>query len=100
MGGIESDYVFSIALDPAGYVYTIGDFSGTSDFNPDTAVYYLTSNGSNDIFISKLDDLGNFVWAITTVYTIFLHRRKWTKEHVQIDSLFIYKPTLKSKIKR
>jgi len=34
---------------------------------------------------------------IATVYLILLQRRKWTKEQVQMDSLFIYKPLVKQK---
>ena len=52
------------ALDAAGNLYTTGYFEGTMDFNPDTtAVFNLTSLGGKDIFISKLDAAGNFVWA-------------------------------------
>ena len=51
-------------LDNAGNVYTTGYFEGTMDFDPDTtAVFNLTSAGARDIFISKLDAVGNFVWA-------------------------------------
>ena len=66
MGGTSSDYGYSITVDATGNVYTTGYFSGTVDFNPDNPdinVYNLTSYGSIDIFISKLDASGNFVWA-------------------------------------
>jgi len=66
MGGTSYDDGQSIALDPAGGmdVYTTGSFSGTVDFDPDSAVNFnLTSAGGTDIFISKLDSSGNFVWA-------------------------------------
>lgn len=53
----------SVAVDASGNVYTVGTFFGTADFNPGTGVYNLTSNGSYDAFISKLDASGNFVWA-------------------------------------
>ena len=62
-GGSTSDVGYSIAVDSLGNVYTTGSFSGTVDFNPGTGVENLTSAGGNDIFVSKLDSSGNFVWA-------------------------------------
>lgn len=52
-----------IALDIEGNVYTVGRFNGTSDFDPGINNYPLTSAGNRDIYISKLDSNGNFVWA-------------------------------------
>ncbi len=63
MGGAINDYGFSIALDPVGNIYTSGSFQATADFNPDAGVYNLSSAGNNDIFISKLNPTGDFVWA-------------------------------------
>jgi len=51
-----------ITVDSSGNVYTTGYFVGMVDFNPGPDAYFLTSDGY-DIFISKLDSLGNFVWA-------------------------------------
>jgi len=53
----------SIAIDAAGNSYVTGTFMTTSDFDPGTGVYNLTSAGQTDIFVLKLDALGNFVWA-------------------------------------
>lgn len=62
-GGVNQDYGYSIASDNAGNVYTTGSFSATTDFDPGPGTFTLTNAGSNDIFIQKLDKLGNFVWA-------------------------------------
>ncbi|HUR29788.1 MAG TPA: hypothetical protein VMZ69_00080 [Saprospiraceae bacterium] len=64
MSGTDNDHGFSIALDASGNVYTTGDFRGTVDFDPGAGVFNLTVAGFNDIFISKLNSSGNFVWAI------------------------------------
>src|SRR5690554_4336119 len=57
-------FPYSIPVDPNGYVYTTGRFTGTVDFDPGTGTNNLTNSGySNDAFISKLDNDGNFVWA-------------------------------------
>ncbi|NBG65711.1 T9SS type A sorting domain-containing protein [Acidiluteibacter ferrifornacis] len=53
----------SVIVDASDNIYTTGSFQDTVDFNPGTGVYNLTSNGSSDIFISKLNSSGNFIWA-------------------------------------
>jgi len=63
MGGFSSDYSPSIAVDGSGNVYTTGYFQGTADFDPSAGIFNMTSAGGTDIVVSKLDLLGNFVWA-------------------------------------
>lgn len=53
----------SITTDIQGNSYTTGYFMETADFNSNAGTFYLTSNGSEDIFILKLDANGNLVWA-------------------------------------
>ncbi len=56
----------SIKTDNAGNIYTIGIFSGYTDFDPSNASFYLAgqiNGGGGYIFISKLDSSGNFLWA-------------------------------------
>ncbi len=63
MGGTDWDYGASIAVDGSGNVYTTGYFKLTVDFDPGVGTSSLTSAGGSDIFISKLDAAGNFLWA-------------------------------------
>ncbi|MDT8413417.1 MAG: SBBP repeat-containing protein, partial [Vicingaceae bacterium] len=63
MGGSDYETGFSIAVDDSENVYSTGGFRGTADFNPGVGTYNLSSAGSDDIFVSKLDANGNFVWA-------------------------------------
>jgi len=66
MGGNQYDQAVAIAVDASGNVYTTGYFSGTADFDPGTGVFNLTPTGGMwdaDIYISKLDASGNFIWA-------------------------------------
>ena len=53
---------WSVTSDDRGYVYVIGNFTGAIDVDPSLAVYPLIAGGT-DVFISKLDTAGDFVWA-------------------------------------
>ena len=63
IGADAQDQGRSIAVDASGSIYTTGTFSDTVDFDPGIGTYFLTSTGLDDVFISKLDSLGNFMWA-------------------------------------
>jgi hypothetical protein len=63
MSGLGDDTGYFIKTDSSGNVYTTGYFSGTVDFDPGAGVADLTSSGSSDIFISKLNSSGEYVWA-------------------------------------
>ena len=43
-----------------GYIYIVGTFEGTVDFNPAPAVMNKISNGGDDVFISKFNTTGTF----------------------------------------
>lgn len=62
-GGSGMDYAHTVAVDPAGNVYSAGFFNGTVDFDNGPAVHNLASNGSSDIFVMKTGPNGNFIWA-------------------------------------
>jgi len=59
MGGTGDDAGYGIAVDALANVYVTGYFEDTATFGS----FSLTSAGSEDIFISKLDNNGNFVYA-------------------------------------
>lgn len=63
--GTSDNAFVDLALDKNGNIYMTGRFSGTTDFDPHaTNTYTLSSSGSAfDIFVTKLDATGNFVWA-------------------------------------
>jgi hypothetical protein len=62
-GGSGEDKSLCSTADSYGNIYTVGFFQGTADFDPGPAVFNLTSEGSFDIFVTKLDPDGNFLWA-------------------------------------
>jgi hypothetical protein len=70
-GGIPADYCYGIALDQAGKVYAAGYFQGTVDFDPGPSVDSHTSIGYEDVFLSKFDPSGAFLWAKTWGGTLF-----------------------------
>ena len=59
-GGSQSDIGNGIAIDNAGNVIVTGEFKGTASFG---ATNLTSQNGSVDIFTTKLDGSGNFLWA-------------------------------------
>ncbi len=63
VGGAGNDLPLGIAVDNSGSVYTTGYFEGSVDFDPGSLTTTLTSAGNEDVFVSKLDSAGNFVWA-------------------------------------
>jgi len=58
-----SESAASMVLDHSGYIYIVGIFSGTMDFDPGPGIFNLTSAGPSASFVLKLDYNGNFVWA-------------------------------------
>ncbi|MBN4082125.1 T9SS type A sorting domain-containing protein [bacterium AH-315-B15] len=63
LGGTGGDGAKGVTTGPDGSVYLTGVFDGTVDFDPGTGDYSLTAAGNADIFLLKLDNLGNFVWV-------------------------------------
>ena len=52
-----------VMLDALGNIYVSGDFSLATDFDPGPGTFNLYPSGGQDVFISKLDAAGNFIWA-------------------------------------
>jgi len=58
-GGTSDDYVYGIAVDGNGNSYVTGYFESSATFGTTT----LTSSGYCDIFVTKIDHNGNFLWT-------------------------------------
>jgi len=59
MGGTLSDYGYGIDNDSLGNIYITGHFTNAATFQSIS----LTSYGSSDFYIAKLDTLGNIIWV-------------------------------------
>ncbi len=59
MGGGSPNFGPEIAASNDGSVYIVGSFTGSNDFGATV----LTSVGSDDAYLVKLDSNGSFVWA-------------------------------------
>ena len=65
-GGPNDDKGFDIVVDSYNNIYVTGFFKGTADFKPGIGKDIRISNGGSDIFISKFDYNGNYVWTKTS----------------------------------
>ncbi len=66
LGSFGSEIGTAITTDSQGNVLTIGNYSKTADFDPGPNVVLLTGtfgNFDDNIFVSKLDPNGNFIWV-------------------------------------
>lgn len=68
IGGAQARvFGMSMNLDSASNVYYAGSMYGTVDFDPGNSLHNITSYSNaqyaGDLFVSKLDAAGNFIWA-------------------------------------
>jgi len=65
IGGSENDAPTIVTTDVDNNIYTLGDFQGEMDFDPGPGTFNLTSSGLEDVFLQKLNQFGDFQWAIS-----------------------------------
>jgi len=64
MGGNDNEEGFSITSDQNGNVYSTGWYASSSaDFDPGANTFNLNAVAGSDVFISKLNVNGDYVWA-------------------------------------
>lgn len=64
-GGVLDEICYSLILDASGNIYSTGTFKSTTDFDPGAGTFNLSpsSGTSEDIFVSKINSSGAFIWA-------------------------------------
>lgn len=63
IGGAIADQAKSVIYDNSGNVIIAGTYAGTTDFDPSSFTSNISSLGMNDVFVTKLDPSGIFLWA-------------------------------------
>ena len=64
MGGAGEDWGMAIYVDSLDNIYTAGTFQQNADFDPGPGTAMLSSpQSTTSVFVSKLDQNGDFVWA-------------------------------------
>lgn len=53
----------TISLDTSGNIFITGGFDHTVDFDPGAAVHNLTGVGESDMYVLKLNNNGDYIWA-------------------------------------
>jgi hypothetical protein len=62
-GGTTNDFADAVIVDRSNNILLTGAFSGTADLDPGAGTGNLTSAGSDDIYVAKLNSTGGLVWA-------------------------------------
>lgn len=60
---LGSPIIYGITTDASSNIYCTGSFTGTVDFNPDISINNLTSAGSSDVFVLKLNASNAYQFA-------------------------------------
>lgn len=62
-GGTNSDGLIDLATDSVNNQYITGFYTGAIDLDPGPGVALTYSFGGRNIFVSKFDSSGNFIWG-------------------------------------
>ncbi len=64
-GPSQSEEGKGIGLDAMGNVYSAGVFDDSADLDPGPGTQIAYSAGGDDIYVQKLDAMGNLIWAFS-----------------------------------
>ena len=58
--------VLGLAIDQEATIYAAGVLYDLTDFDPGPGTFYLDPLGYDNLFVQKLDSMGDFKWAVAT----------------------------------
>src|SRR6187431_3357235 len=65
IAGTDYQTVADIKTDAQGNIYTIGSFSGTTDFDGSALTNNKNDSGETDVFVTKHSPEGQLIWVAT-----------------------------------
>ncbi|MCX6646016.1 MAG: hypothetical protein NTY09_06635 [bacterium] len=63
MGGEDDDSGRGVTIESFGNILAVGEFSGNANVSPTEIPSYRNSNGSSDVFLSKISQSHEFLWG-------------------------------------
>lgn len=63
MGTPVQDEGRALITDADNNIYSVGRFRGSADFDPGEGIIELTSDNNDEIYVQKVNSLGELVWA-------------------------------------
>lgn len=70
-------------------IYITGRFSVTCDFDPDTGIYNLSPVSPEQVFISKFNNAGSFLWAVSLPLSYYGEFEPLALAYDNQNSLFV-----------
>lgn len=66
----NSSFIEDLVVDAGGNTIAVGRFRDSIDLDPGTSVIYVQSQGDDDLFVTKVDQNGNYLWGFRLGGTI------------------------------
>lgn len=63
--GTNNNSPRQVKVHPSGHIFLAGSFNGSCDFDPQSSINNISSAGSDDAYLLRLDAAGNLDWVIT-----------------------------------
>ncbi len=63
IGNTGDDVGRELVINSVNDIIILGDYTGVVDFDPNAGVSNITSVGGKDVFVLKLNNLGNYLWS-------------------------------------
>jgi hypothetical protein len=66
----STDIPAMIVLDEFGFIYLLGSWEGTMDFDPGPGVFQMFATGTSSKYLMKLNKYGHSLWALQVGYAL------------------------------